>query len=595
VTSVIERPREEEQERHPLARTHESRRLRKRTPFLRDPVRRGSALLFLVSSGAYFALGYWTTVVKHVTIFDSVARLAHAYFVWWNAPPKLAAIGFYWPPVSTLVFLPVTAIKPLATSLVALPLVTAICAGGLLVVLDKTARLVGMQWYLRYPLLLAFALNPMIAFYATNGMSEMPALFLLALGFYEFLGWFLTREARFLVVAGIAFSLAALTRYEVMAYAFLIVPIMTAAMIRQRVSRDALEGSLIAYLAPVAYGMGLWIFMNWLVLGDPVAFLHGGVAHSGATVNPDTHTGSAHHAAAVVAAAAPPVPHIPLAVIARLLLDMNWQLFLPIVVVGAALLVAFVLRRDLMALSLAAAVATNAATTAFFMLQTGQPGFLQLRYNMRSMPLAIVGICWLYAGWRRAWVRNAIAVAGIAVVAAAIPVTWHAMDAYPYQYGEQAFYDAVGKGEDMEGKAVKLNYVMGVTPDKEMADYIDRNVHRRDAVLTDDAQSLTVMLLSGHPEYFFDRIDEGDARWYEGAREPYGRFGYVLVTMTSMPAQVNGFILDWMRFVYPNLVLTPRKATPGFTLVFENSRYRLYRVARKLSPARPRASMRTPR
>lgn len=581
--TVLDEPRlAAEHAPHPLASTHAHRRLRKRTPYLRDRARLASLILFLVSTTGYFALGYYTTIVKHVTIFDAVARLAHGYFVWWNDPPKLAAIGFYWPPVSTLVFLPVTAIRPLATSLAALPLVSAIFAGALLVVIDKMGRLVGMRWYFRYPLLIAFGLNPMILFYGTNGMSEMPSLFLLTLGFYEFLGWFLTREARFLVACGIAFSLAALTRYEIMGYALLIVPVMTMAMIRQRVSRDALEGSLIAYLAPVAYAMGLWLFMNWLVLGDAIAFLHGGVPHTGSTVNPATHAGETTTPAAPVAAA----PKLPLGQIVHALLVMNWQLFAPIVIVTVALCVAFVLRRDLMALALAVAISLNAATTFAFIYKASDYSFLQLRYNMRAMPLAIVGICWLCAGWRRQWIKHAVAIAGIAIVAGSIPITWHALNTYPFQYGEQGFYKAL-HGEDMEGKPVRLGYVMGVAPDKEMADYIDRNVHARDAVLTDDAQSLTVMLLSGHPDYFFDRIDEGDAHWYEGARNPFGRYGYVLVTLTSMPAQTNGFVIDWMRFVWPNLVLPPR-TTHGFTLVHKNSRYALYRIAKHEYPPKRR-------
>jgi hypothetical protein len=327
--------------------------------------------------------------------------------------------------------------------------------------------------------------------------------------------------------------------------------------------------------------MGLWLFMNWLVLGDAIAFLHGGVPHTGSTVNPTTHAGETATPTTTPAPVAA-VPKLPLGQIAHALLVMNWQLFAPIVIVTVALCVAFVLRRDLMALALAVAISLNAATTFAFIYTSSQYSFLQLRYNMRAMPLAIVGICWLFAGWRREWIKHAVAIAGIAIVAGSIPITWHALNTYPFQYGEQAFYEAL-HGEDMEGKPVRLGYIMGVAPDKEMADYIDRNVHERDAVITDDAQSLTVMLLSGHPDYFYDRIDEGDAHWYEAARNPFGEYGYVLVTLTSMPAQTQGFVVDWMRFVWPNLVLPPRK-TAGFTLVHRNARYALYKIAKHQYP-----------
>ena len=72
---------------------------------------RESFVLFAVAYAVYAVIGYRAVVVDRVVPFDSLARLAHAYFVWYNAPPKLAAVGFIWPPVSTLVFLPLAATR----------------------------------------------------------------------------------------------------------------------------------------------------------------------------------------------------------------------------------------------------------------------------------------------------------------------------------------------------------------------------------------------------------------------------------------------------------------------------------------------------
>src|SRR5262245_40496990 len=60
----------------------------------------------VVMAIAYAAIGYWTVVSGHIVQFEALERLADAYMVWWNDPPKLAAIGLELAPVGTLVFLP---------------------------------------------------------------------------------------------------------------------------------------------------------------------------------------------------------------------------------------------------------------------------------------------------------------------------------------------------------------------------------------------------------------------------------------------------------------------------------------------------------
>jgi hypothetical protein len=128
-----------------------------------------TVVLWAIALAGYAWLGNRVVVQQHVVIFDAAARLAHAFFVWYNAPPKLAAIGFVWAPMSTLVFLPLAAIKPLASSLLALPLTSAMFGAGLLAVLNRTLALFEIRWPWRYAIVAAFGLNPMIAFYASNG------------------------------------------------------------------------------------------------------------------------------------------------------------------------------------------------------------------------------------------------------------------------------------------------------------------------------------------------------------------------------------------------------------------------------------------
>src|SRR5437764_14046058 len=170
-----------------------------RTPL---PSVREGLIIAVVCFAAYMAIGYWFTINQHVIIFDALDRLTRALLVWHNDPPKLAAIGFVFPPLTTAMFLPLAAIKPIATSLIAIPLASSVCAAITIVFLDRTLARCDMPLPLRAPLLLAFAINPLWVFYAGNGMSEALYSAFLAFSLYTFVSWYATTEPRYLIGSG---------------------------------------------------------------------------------------------------------------------------------------------------------------------------------------------------------------------------------------------------------------------------------------------------------------------------------------------------------------------------------------------------------
>jgi hypothetical protein len=499
--------------------------------------------LFTGAAAAYTTLGIWIVLHKHVLVFDGLSRLSHAYFVWWNAPPKLTAIGFVWPPVSTLVFLPFTLVKPLATSLVALPLTSAVFGALLLVMLNRLFTLVRMPAWQRYPIVLVFGVNPMIAFYAGNGMAEIVYLFLLVGAIYSFMRWYLTRTAGNLIFAAVFFALGILSRYEVFTWAVVLTVSLALISIRQRVSRSELEATLLTYLAPISYGVGLWLFFNWMILGSPLYFLH--QQAPGAPVSPGQ--------------AAPAIVHtkLGLAGVAEKLLALNWQLFPPTLLVLLALLVVFVQRRDLMTMSLIVMIGLNAAFTWLIVVASGAESYLQLRYNMRAMPIALAGVAWLYLLARR---RQRVAVWGVTLVAllVSVPVTARTMETFRIQFREAAFVHAV------EGRG-KLRDQLGGA--RQAARYVTEHVHRKNAVLTDDSETFAAMLLSGRPDLFFDRIDRGDSGWQAALDAPFGKVDYVLVIPGGPDLIVRR---------YPKIA---SGGQAGFTPVFRAGKYVLVRVS----------------
>jgi hypothetical protein len=511
--------------------------------------------LFGVSFAAYAALGYRIVVQQHVVVFDALSRLAHAYFVWHNQPPKLAAVGFVWPPLSTIVFLPFAAIKPVATSLAALPLTSAVFGAALLCVLNRIFQLAEMSRLQRALLLLAFAVNPLILFYATNGMSEIVYLYFLVAGVYFFFKWYLERVPSSLILAAVCFSAGILSRYEVITWALVLTGVVVLALIRQHVSRTELEGTMIAYLAPISYGVSLWLFFNWLILDDPLFFLRnqapGGTRRPG-EVDASLTTGG---------------DPIPAADVAARIVDLNVQLFPLTVVVLVALVGLFLVRRDLMSFTIATLISLNAAFTGILIYVSKAESYIQLRYNMRAMPLALVGVAWLYLLARDRG-RRALVVAGaFAVMVSSLPLTWHTMKTFEIQYMEQAFTRALATWDDQEGTGSRGGYGVGIAAQRDAAERIKQLVDGRNSILTDDAQTFSVMLLTGRPGLFFDRIDRGDQEWLEVLGNPWGRVPYVFVSTGGD---------DFVRLSYPGIV---DGTAPGFTTVFKTEGFVLARVA----------------
>ena len=546
----------------------------------RRPARRGgrrlpsrrvleSLAIFAVFFGLYFVIGYRVVVDLHLVNFDALARLAHAYFVWWNEPPKLAAVGFVWPPVQTLVFLPFALIKPLATSLAALPAMSAVFMAGLMVVLNRTLGVAEMAWYARYPLLVLFGVNPMIVYYGANGMAEAVYLFFLTAAVYFLIRWNLTRRTHLLAFVGLAMALSMLSRYEILPFALVVAAAIGAITLagRERVYRpQELEGSLLLYLAPVAYAGSAWLFFNWLILGDPLSFLRFGPTSA--------DIGTTQQDIGGLAARDLNIPEL-----AQYLLELNFALFPLAPIVFGALLITSVLRRDMMSFVLAALVVTNAAVTALLFLQNTDPNLVQLRYNMRAIPLALIGAAWIFYVWRRSPMRVGIWVATALVLALSLPSTYATMSTYSYQYEENVFLRALETGDDQEGNIGIGGYPIGIADERTVARYIDENVTEDEVVLTDDAQSLGIMLLSGRPDLFFDRIDRGDAEWEATVNDPWGEVDYFLVTTDE---RCRAPCLDQVRERYPGIL---RDRVPGMDVVLRTNQYVLIELDERAPPA----------
>jgi hypothetical protein len=540
-------------DQHPLHRAHTAGTPlddRPYEPAVEVPGAKVGLLMFVVVSAIYFLVGYRTTISDHVVVFDALNRLTDSYLVWWNDPPKLAAIGFQFPPLTTLAFLPFAVIKPIATSLVALPLLTSMCAGAAIVWLDRTLARCEMPLLFRLPLLVAFGINPMWAFYAGNGMSEALYLAMLAFALYGFVSWYETTEPRFLIAAGFGIAVLIMTRYAFIIWAVVMALLIGVALVRRRASRVEVEGSVVAFAAPVVYALALWILFNALIVGDPFGWIS------------DTTSTQAVNATGIDTAGSLGFDEV-----SRRLLELNVAVFPLAFGVVPGLVIAFLGRRNDMALWLAAFIVLGIVIMGGHAMIAQNEGLLTLRDAMPMALTSLVGAAWVY----RSYDGFRIVIWGVTLALLIINLftAWHGMQHYPFQSMEQAFTRAVSTGDSQEGTSSRGGFTVGIDSEAQMAQYVKEHVSTRNAILTDNAQTFGVIILNGQPQVFFDRIDKGDAKWTSVMEDPFGKVQYLLVAYNPRSG-------DLIERHYPQL---NAGTIQGFDVVFRTDRYILVRVA----------------
>jgi hypothetical protein len=418
-------------------------------------------------------------------------------------------------------------------------------------VLNRTLELCEMGAILRYPLLALFALNPEFAFYASNGMPDTAYLFLLAAGLYCLIAWQVSEESRYLIGAGLAFACCMLARYEFIVWALAGSCVVGAVLMRREATRARLEGSVVSYLAPIVYGLALWTVFNGIIVGRPFGWLSSG---SSTTLAVNSNQIAQHGSAS-------------LSEIAQRLLEVTAGVAPLALIAIPALVAAFLLARDVLALSFAGFLALGLAMVGADALVQGEAAVVALHDGLPLALTAMFGVAWLHRS--RETVRLSVWLAALAVLAATLPLAWSAMRSYPFQNLEQAFTRAVETGSSQEGSSSIGGFSVGIEAEREMAAYINRvGGHEEHTVLTDNAQTFGVIVLGGRPQDFLDRVDRGDGPWFKVRENPYGHVRYLL-----MDYRAPG---DLIRQRYPQAA---GGGDPTLTPVFRTSRYVLLRVA----------------
>lgn len=502
--------------------------------------------IFLLFSVFYVLLGFHVVADLHVVNFDALDRLTRAFLVWYNDPPKLAAIGFSLPPIASFMLVPFAAVKALVTSGLALPLSSGLFAAGALVFVNRMFAMAEMARGARLLIVLLVGINPMFAFYAMNGTGDAAYLLFASFGLFCLIGWGRNGSARFLIGAGLAFALACLTKYEFIAWSFVIAFVISWTLNNRERSKEEVEASTIAYMAPIGYALGLWIFFNAIVLGDPFDWVS--LASDATPVNavtsvaPDFSVGEALLNVLRIQLV------FPATLVALVFLFFSGEGYRKTVSIGFSLLIVV----SLLYSFIAAAI-------------EGSVDVIELRDALPAMLAGIAGFAWIYLSSEGRRGLTWALLVGLSLLA--LPLAWSQMKGYPHQNLEQAFTRAISSNDDQEGTASRGGYQVGIAPERAIANFIDDQQVPDNEILTDNSRTYGVITLTGRPEMFFDRVSQGDEIWQQVLSDPVGQVEFMLVENDDAD-----LILD----AYPNAL---DGEVPFLETVVSNERYTLLRVA----------------
>ncbi|BCY06878.1 hypothetical protein [Actinoplanes sp. L3-i22] len=186
----------------------------------RSSASRERRLVVLACAAVYLAVAIWFWW-NQLLPGDAMSRVANGYYVLYSRDPHLAAIGFVWNPLPSLIllpFLPLAKIFPALTQqgLLAV-LASALLMTATVAVAHDVLRRIGVRRVPRLVLTAAFALHPMTLLYAGNGMSEACFLLCLMLAVRYFHMWLAEGRTELLVPLGLALAVGYGARYEALA------------------------------------------------------------------------------------------------------------------------------------------------------------------------------------------------------------------------------------------------------------------------------------------------------------------------------------------------------------------------------------------
>ena len=226
----------------------------------------GAALLCL-TAGRAALLRY------ELVNWDGLAAAAHAYDVFHKLPgAHLTLLGFVQPPLPGLLAAAVIAFAPGNVPPGLLPSITgAVLLGIGALAIRNIGRQVGLGRYVSWAFVILFLFKPVVLSYAAGGAPTMLLIVLMLGAGFALSRWGGQQRFRDLLAASLFLSAAIITCYESV---FVVIAVALYVALRSAQESDwrRVEGTLIAFLLPIAYVAAGWIGACWAIKGDPWFF-----------------------------------------------------------------------------------------------------------------------------------------------------------------------------------------------------------------------------------------------------------------------------------------------------------------------------------
>lgn len=251
---------------------------------------------FLLAAGAQFAFGMWMNARGFIYV-DAYSRAVNALLALYSSSPHLAAIGFIWMPLPSLIEMFWVVMYPLWPAVVstgfASTLTTALASGATAALLLATARKLDLNPKLAWVYTLVVVANPMLFLYGSNGLSEGVAAPFLTGAVCALVLFWRTGRRRYVALVALALALGTASLYEAIPFgAALFAAVVLGALWETHESRlpgmrshwRTAEGLGILVISPSFYVVAAWVAANALIMKNPLYFATSEYSNYGQTL-----------------------------------------------------------------------------------------------------------------------------------------------------------------------------------------------------------------------------------------------------------------------------------------------------------------------
>ena len=235
----------------------------------------GRILALFVLAVSLF-VGYELVFRYQVVYGDAMSRALSGLYTVFRPHFHLAAIGFLWNPLPSLLAIPFALLRGFWPPLMQLGFAANIISAGFAAVgvfhLNRLAWRFGLGRWTRIAVCLLYVVNPMMLLYGGNGMTDGMECAILIACVDQMLSYLMDDNLMGIVKAGTWLAAAFMVRHETVPIgAAFALGILLTVYRRDRDWQKAI-GISIAFLFPVFTAGITWIFLNWMIMHNPLYF-----------------------------------------------------------------------------------------------------------------------------------------------------------------------------------------------------------------------------------------------------------------------------------------------------------------------------------